>query len=660
MNLLRWLRTWPAAVLWAFVLAGCVGMFEGLYMWVRYGSAAAAQDGHGFVAAMAPYVTLYGWGGAMIAAAAFPIAAFFTQRASRPRHDAFVLAVAAALGALVAVYCAYLFRAHLMPGWWGDHVDGQGRILLAVIWGVSLALLRVPGRRVAGFLVRSPGKGVIFPLALMIVSSALLPNWREEGAILRTAHLGPQPEAVAAGAGRPDIVLISIDTWRPDMLSSRNPASPPTPALDALAAEGIDYRNVWSPSCWTMPGMAALMTGWPPRALGIGRRTPMPQTVPTLPEMAWRNGYRTAAFICNPYLSPGNGFDRGFVDFDHAMFVDPLEPAKDSILAREIAVYTMRRLQPDDASTIFGKAIRWVRRRPQERPWLLWIHLMNPHLPYQWRDMPGFADPTPAAGVEPDPSRIPDRPEFAGRRFEVLEDMDELRAAGGVEDWMWEGMRTLYAREVQYTDAWVGRFLAALREEGVYDDALLVVVADHGEEFNDHGGYEHGHSLMPEVSSVPLLVRLPGGDGGGVIRTDPVSTLDLLPSLCAEMGWETEGLPGRSDLWAPAGDAAEPRTARVQRLENMLYGPERTALMAWPWFRVETPGEGPPRWFDMRSDPLLKTPAAAPASAAGIEAAGDSLRAAWDAVAAAWDRSGGDAPREVDAATEARLRSLGY
>ena len=224
-------------------------------------------------------------------------------------------------------------------------------------------------------------------------------------------------------------------------------------------------------------------------------------------------------------------------------------------------------------------------------------------------------------------------------------------------------LRTLYAREVQFTDFWVGKLLDQLKSRGFYDEAVIVVVSDHGEEFWEHGGFEHGHTVFPEVTGVPLFLRLPAAQQAGTVIATPVSTLDLLPTICDLASLEVPaGLPGRS-LYRPDRPAAllgreQPRSPQI--LANLLYPPEQTGVLAWPWFWRYGEEDAAGTWYDLAADPGATRPVAAPAEAAAIRSVADSLLGAWEQRALLVREDNRAVDREVPAEVKRSLNALGY
>ena len=658
-DLWRWTRGFLATASWAFVMAGLLGMAEGLSQWLRFDF--MSEGGPGFVRAVAPTVALYGWVAMLVAAVLYVPFHYLMRRRRHPRRHAYALSVATSLGLFVFFYTGYVFREHLATEWWVAHEQGASLLLQTVLMIVVAVLLTRPILALASRQVLSPWRNMFLAVVFVAVFTSLWPNWQEEGRNLRLGGASAQSGDVEADE-RPHLILVTIDTWRRDALSAHSPDAPPTPGLDAIADEGILFTNFWSTSCWTLPAMAAYMTGRAPRELGLAKYLGLPATVPTLAQVANAAGYGTAAFASNPYLTPTYGFDRGFGDFEHAMLLEPLTPAARSVLARELAYLADTQLDLDDGSVVVGKAVRWLRRRRGDGPLFLWLHLMDPHLPYRWRPLPADAPaPLPGRGTAPARDAIPDDPLFTDGTFPGAHLKLLRESLPAVTAEVQTGLRALYGREVQYADACLSELWGALRELGLWERSLIVVTSDHGEEFFEHGGFEHGHSLMPEVTGVPLLVRLPGGQPPG--RRDGVDRdgLDLMPSLCRYLGWPAPAdLEGAHDLLVAAEADADSVADEPAIMENMLYGGPQVACRAWPYLGVAPFEDAAAVWFDLDDDPGAHRPLAMdPEGAVAIRAGARARLARWD------ERGAPLQAAVIDTAGPAadlrrQLRSLGY
>lgn len=652
-DLWRWTRGLLATSLWSFVMVGLLGMAEGLSQWLRFD--VLQEGGPGFVRAVASTVTLYGWLAMVVAAFLYTVFYLLVRRRPHPRRQAYAYTVSTIFGLFFFFYTGYLGREHLAPDWWAAHEAGLALALQGLVMISVSVLLAKPVLTLASRQVLNPWRNTFLAVAFVVVFTSLWPNWREEGRARRLVGLPAAPTAVQG----PNVVLVTIDTLRRDMISALDSDAPPTPGLDALADEGLLFTNMWSTSSWTLPSMASLMTGYAPRALGVAKYRGLPADAATLAQAAHNAGWYTAAVAANPYLTPDYGFDRGFDDFEHAQILEPLQPAARSVLARELDRLATERLDLDDARIMVDKAVRWLDRSRGDRPFFLWVHLMEPHVPYRWRELPVDA-PAPRRGVPADRSLVPDDPLFPGGEFPGANLPRVREALPGLSPEVRVGLRTLYRQEVRYADACLARLWATLRARGVWDETLVMVTADHGEEFFEHGGFEHGHSLMPEITGVPLIVRLPGGEHGG-LRIDTDWTLaDLTPSLCVRLGWiPPPGLDGDPGLF-DAPDGVGRATGPPDVMENMLYGPPREAVRAWPLLGVGPAADAPRAWYDLSVDPGALTPLAAPPATADTLLAGARARQArWDAQAAGFTE-----PElqevDIDEVLRRRLRSLGY
>jgi arylsulfatase A-like enzyme len=648
MKVLRWFQAWSAAVLWAFVLVGAIGLVEGLTHWFRFGPPEGFPD-HGPLDSVIPYLTLYGWLGLASAALLFWPLALLLGRRPQAKRMIFAGSVAGALALLLTLDVGYLIKDSAINQWWTGIVAPLS-VVKAFAFLVFLLVLVFPMRRLAEDLVTNPKRHLFWPVVVLVVTTSFWPDWQHEGAKARTDGLTRINESSSV-TGDKNLLILSIDTLRRDHISCLSDNAPPTPALDSLAEEGLVFGNLWGTSSWTLPNMATFLTGQPPRALGLTKYTGLPQATSTLAEVAWRHGWRTAAIISNPYLGLDYGFQRGFEEFDHSIVVEPLTPAGRSVLVRELTRFWIENTMPNDASILVTKAMLWLGLADDTRPYFLWVHLLDPHLPYRWRTLPGDG------GGGPPP--LPDHPLLVDGKFEGLH---EVRAALPEIDLdLASAMSLLYDQEVRYADDWSGRLISKLRNEGMLDNTLVVVVADHGEEFFEHGGYEHGHSLMPEVANIPLIVRLPGRRDPGTRIDAPLSSLDLMPTICREMGWAPpEGMPGQASLWPDeSGQAADP--TRLMVLENMLYGDDQQALLLWPYYRVENLADGTFQWFNLAEDPGAQQPLPAPpAEWKQLGADGQTLLDEWDDMATQIGAHRNGEASGLSETTRQQLRSLGY
>lgn len=344
-------------------------------------------------------------------------------------------------------------------------------------------------------LVRAPRAGVplVRGLLVLVLASAGLALFagREHSRTSRGSHLVRH------------VILVSIDALRADALSCYNAAAPATPNIDALAKESIRFERAISPAPWTLPAMAAMMTGVPATVHGaVGRFSRLPSAAVTLAERLRSAGYVTAAVVDNPVLSPSHGMDQGFDDYIHFPRTRRDPSLGTAILQR---VFRNRYREESTTDVTVDLAAKWVERNAGA-DFFFWMHVIDPHSPY-----------APPGRFQP-PGTPPER---IGRRFADHEDVRVGRLRMTPEEKAW--MRGLYEGEVRYVDDAIGGFVQKLRELRIYDDALVIVTSDHGEEFFDHGGVEHGHTLYNELLQVPLLIKLPRSRDRRVI-SDLVST----------------------------------------------------------------------------------------------------------------------------------------
>jgi arylsulfatase A-like enzyme/Tfp pilus assembly protein PilF len=285
--------------------------------------------------------------------------------------------------------------------------------------------------------------------------------------------------SLAGATGRPDIILITLDTTRADRLGFLGSQLELTPNLDALAHDGVVFTHAYSNVPLTTASHATILTGTFPQFHRVNDAgVPLAKGVPYAPDILGKMGYRTAAFVGAVILDPDGGapgFARGFQTYD-AGFRARL-PGEDRYKTLE------RR-----GSEVVEHAAAWLNKKPAG-PFFLWVHLYDPHAPY---------DPP-----EPFRSRYRSNP---------------------------------YDGEIASTDSAVGKLLDKLRAKKLFDDSLIVVVADHGEALGEHGERGHGIFLYDPTIHVPLLMKMPRQRSAGRKVENRVSLVDVMPTLLQVAG----------------------------------------------------------------------------------------------------------------------------
>lgn len=439
-------------------------------------------------------------------------------------------------------------------------------------------------------------------------------------AILALIALATAACAPAERAGPAGVVLVTCDTLRADHLGCYGFERPTTPSLDALAAGSRLYRAAWTTAPLTGPAVSALLTGRPPETLGLSdNRNVLSSEAETLAERCAAAGIDTAAIVSNWVLRrraelPGAGVPQGFAHFDDTM--EAFEAGRD---LRE-------RLAP--ATT--DAALAWLRARDPDRPFFLWVHYQDPHGPYT----------PPADCLAPFERPAGDEPELRlGSDQRGRGDLPEYQALG--EERRPDAYRQRYEGEIRFFDRELGRLVDGLRGEGLLEHVVLAFTADHGESLGERDyWFSHGQHLHREVVHVPLLLRAPGA--APAVVDAPVSHLDLFPTLLHALGVDPGPTIGRDLL------AGDPPVDRV--LPSFLRG-GWSATSADHRLIVEG---GAARLYDIATDPG-ETHDLGTGDAALVRTLTERHHALARGLVPIEA-----AQAEIDAATEAGLRALGY
>jgi len=313
---------------------------------------------------------------------------------------------------------------------------------------------------------------------------------------------------------RPNVLLITIDTLRADRIDLEHGGQAVMPNLRALARESLQYPSALAPRAKTTPAIASLLTGLYPHEHGVRELLqPIKTSTPMLQERLREKGWHTAAIIGNFVLKDQySGLSRGFETWREDL------PDTQGVPPENVP---QRR-----AASLTDAALEELAKPKGSRPWMLWLHYMDPHGVYDAPDEHRVFAPSAVDPINEDPAQEP-KPYIA--QYNVPQ---QARLADGRIDAA--AVRALYDAEARYVDTQLARIFEWLRANGQYENTILIVTADHGESLGEHNyWFEHGRNAYEANSAVPLIIRAPDMRPG---RGSPdVSLCDLAPSLLSHL-----------------------------------------------------------------------------------------------------------------------------
>ncbi len=311
---------------------------------------------------------------------------------------------------------------------------------------------------------------------------------------------------------RPPILVISIDTMRADRLPDWGHRAGRTPQISSLVRDGVRFENAYAQVPLTLPSHVSMFTGLLPPLAGvrsnIGYRfdASAHRTIPG--ALRSEAGYATGAAVSSYVLRREAGLATDFDFYDDAM-----EVSESSTLG------ALQRIGPETVDA----ALRWLASVPEEQPYFLFVHLFEPHFPYE--------PPASLASAFEDP----------------------------------------YDGEIAAADAALESLLAALRRRGDYERSLVILLSDHGEGLGDHGEREHGLLLYRESLHVPLVLKLPNQERSGSTVSEPVGLFDLFPTIAEMVGIAGPAEPAGQPLLRVRGDRSPPRRIYSETLYPRLH-----------------------------------------------------------------------------------------
>jgi arylsulfatase A-like enzyme len=445
----------------------------------------------------------------------------------------------------------------------------------------------------------------------------------------------PRIDAARAGEPRPNLLLISLDTVRADRLGVYGYAGNTTPNLDRLARGGVLCRDASAQGPYTLPTHASILTGQFPSVHGlVGNESRLSAARSTsLAEILARAGYRTRAFTSGGYVNPVFGLDQGFEAFSTT---DPIREAGSHYFRRLAQEHgedeAARRLEQEG----YAAVERWLRARGAA-PFFLFLHTYTVHdydTPVRYLRCKELGCPHPKVELS---TRTPE---------EAAAFTAEQRAH----------VQHLYDAALRYTDERLGALLELMETLNLRQNTWIVVTADHGEEFFEHGQLQHGRTLYQELLRIPLVFAGPGLAAREILR--PCMQVDILPTVLARMGFapppSIQGVDVLAATWPERGvwsevDNAQAHLYALRREDGQksIHDPRERA--------VRYPRE-PWEHFDLGQDPAE----AQALSRAGLESAREEVqrtRATLEALARALGAAGTGA---LDDEVRKDLEGLGY
>jgi len=400
-----------------------------------------------------------------------------------------------------------------------------------------------------------------------------------------------QPRLLNVGGSAPsstglprNVLLITLDTTRADRLGAYGYARARTPNLDALAREGVRFGDATAQAPITGPSHAAMLTGRYPARHGVrdNATTPLPDEARTLAEVLSEKGFATGGFVGAFILDRPYGFAQGFQAFNGGF--SRVDSGTEANAERR-------------GSLVVDDAVKWVNGLDASKPFFGWVHLYDPHVPYE----------------------------------------------GG------------YDNEISIVDREIGRLLDGLRSRGLFDSTLIAAIADHGESLGEHGEDEHGVFLYDAVLRVPFIMRGPGVKRGHVVA-EQVRGIDLFPTILEAAGVERPGGIDGESIWALAGGGSRssvPPSYAESYYPRFHYGwSELRSIRADGWKAVDAPK---PEIYDLREDPLERRNLYASQQALADRMIADAAR-----IDREMGGGAAVVVRQPDRETMERLRSLGY
>jgi arylsulfatase A-like enzyme len=545
-------------------------------------------------------VVAYWWGplvyGMVFVGAGLGIAAglaFVSLLADRfvSRAMVFGMSLGGMLGAAVLVIGRFRYTQDVL----GEHAPSLGANVMILVIALGLGVAGLAAGALAMALAGKTHKraaivGIVAYVAIVVLGLAL--------SIAKAPVARAMSFEGKDGAQGPNIILIAVDTLRADYLKAytKGEAVANTPNIDALRADSVLYQHAFAQSSWTKASFATIFSGMYPEAhQAIQKDSLLPDDVTTLAEILHDAGYFTQGYANNPNIADTYNYGQGFVEYEY-LRPDYLFGAGQS--AEKMVLYkSLRQVYQKLAGRLLGdrievsdfyqpaevvteRGLEWLdsQERPEDVPFLLFLHYMDPHDPYMDHENPGVGYARVRLGTDLDPEKYR------------------------------ELFQRVYNGEIEHCDTYLGTLIQGLKDRGLYDNSVIVFTADHGEEFCEHNGWWHGLTLYEEQIAIPLTIKLPQNQLGGETNVHMTRHVDLAPTLLQFAGLEPDPAMQGKSLFLADNVSAGNLDGRITYSHLNFEGIVARALRTMD-SKLITAIEGnkrgllPVELYDMTSDP---------------------------------------------------------
>jgi len=329
----------------------------------------------------------------------------------------------------------------------------------------------------------------------------------------------------------PNVLLISIDTLRADHLTCYGYKRPTSPNIDQLGREGVVYEKAYSTAVWTPPAHASLLTGLYPSSHGAVGENRLRRDIPTLAQVLLGCGYKTFGFINNSQVGELVGLEKG-----HQVYQEIWKGQPSTSLVQRGINFLLRK-----GAGIMGVSDHGAHRTNQlafrsfldsrDNPFYMFLHYIEPHNPLDppsafkaryWKDISLQNIDLKKVGL------VANNP--------LIYFVDEMTLNSNEI----EALKALYDAEINYLDQKIGELTDFLKREGIYDETMIILTADHGEHFGEHNLYSHVSSLYEPIIHIPLIIKYPGRSDNGKWMSSLVQLVDVFPTVIDVLGLDQQ------------------------------------------------------------------------------------------------------------------------